>query len=260
MVSLLVLTGTMIQGCSAKNDQELSQTKNIFGNDDRWVASSNISSVSYPYSTIGKLYLNGPGSCTATLVGPKLIVTAAHCVRSSTGGLIPNIYFYLGFHQGSYPAAAIVVDGKMGNYSSSDAAKAKNDWAVLLLDRDLGSTYGYMNLTAWATDDIPDFHPVQLAGYSVDGGTGQGGQVLTVDSGCQTRGTEEFSRIAHDCDIFGGASGGPMFEMKGSTAWISGIQSTEYNSVTAVEYTYSQRNTAVDTTEAYAALLTLWNR
>lgn len=34
----------------------------------------------YPYRAVGKLYIDGGGTCSASVIGPNIIVTAAHCV------------------------------------------------------------------------------------------------------------------------------------------------------------------------------------
>jgi V8-like Glu-specific endopeptidase len=80
----LILTAA---GSGCREAESTSQAKNFFGPDDRIVVSSDNQSVEYPYNLIGKIFVAGGGRCTATLVGPKLILTAAHCVVDAAGKL-----------------------------------------------------------------------------------------------------------------------------------------------------------------------------
>ncbi|RSS57409.1 hypothetical protein EF909_15735 [Streptomyces sp. WAC01280] len=71
--------------------------------------------------TVGRLYAlsgvgGGPGACTATVVGIRTVITAAHCVRTSAEGSSAraaawdrNLYFVPGYQGGSGPHGGFTV-------------------------------------------------------------------------------------------------------------------------------------------------------
>lgn len=72
----------------------------------------------YPYRAIGKLYFdtpNGPAYCTASVIGPDLIVTAARCIMDTTSDTIYNNFAFCPAARGSvcpfgsYPWAGILL-------------------------------------------------------------------------------------------------------------------------------------------------------
>ena len=61
-----------------------------------------------PWRTIGQLILPGNSSRTATLVGPRLLLTAAHCLTDDGVTLIMPEVFYAGNDDQGYIASANV--------------------------------------------------------------------------------------------------------------------------------------------------------
>ncbi|WP_052499827.1 trypsin-like serine peptidase [Streptomyces vietnamensis] len=71
--------------------------------------------------TVGRLYASsgvggGSGACTATVVGTRTVITAAHCVRTPTGGAPAraaawdqNLFFVPGYEGGAGPHGGFTV-------------------------------------------------------------------------------------------------------------------------------------------------------
>ncbi len=53
----------------------------FFGNDDRVL----VDPTQYPWSLVGAIKFDDEASCTATLIGPDVLVTAAHCINRPSG-------------------------------------------------------------------------------------------------------------------------------------------------------------------------------
>ena len=190
--------------------------ENTFARDDRQF----VTSVERPWSSVGKLNTG----CTATLIDARLVVTAAHCILDPRGNWMANAYvFYPNLIRGQARDAARATFVWYGTRTPLDGASAADqDWAILLLDRDLGA-YGWMG--------IKDYSPapgdkVTLVGYSVDADQGK---TATAHVDCNVRAVSD-GDFLHDCDMSRGASGGPLW----SYAWsaddpsIVGVQSVEW--------------------------------
>jgi protease YdgD len=79
-----------------------------------------------------------------------------------------------------------------------------HDWAFLVLNDNLGDTYGWMGTNQ---NYNYDNGYVNMAGYS---GNFMNGQTAGVHINCNFRGPSE-GFVLHDCDSSRGSSGGPMF-------------------------------------------------
>ncbi len=93
-----------------------------------------------PFRAVGRLDLGGRGFCTATLIGVRLVLTAAHCVLDADGRPVPpeTLAFSAGLSDGLAVAErrgrqVAVAEGY--DPARSDLANLAADVALVALDR-----------------------------------------------------------------------------------------------------------------------------
>lgn len=130
--------------------RKMSETR-IGGVDDRveWYMHE------YPYSAIGRLHVtsevpfNKTNICSGSLVGPRHVMVARHCVNSESLQVVRKATFAPNYFNGSRHGESFVthvimpdrIDGGIYCYES-------NDWAILVLADRLGDKYGYLGAKA----------------------------------------------------------------------------------------------------------------
>jgi protease YdgD len=153
----------------------------------------------------------GGATCTAALVAPSILLTAAHCVfnPSSHQPAAPgSLHFKLGYANGHFDAEAngtrvitnndydpILPIGSMGK-----------DWALVQLDSPIGSPNRFLPLRGQAPDIGAS---VMLGGYSKDHV-----EELMADRDCHVLGLmsdhDGYPLIRHSCTATHGVSGAPL--------------------------------------------------
>lgn len=82
----------------SNNDNSVAdQTTLFFGKDDRTAITS---STEWPWQAIGQIETASGNLCTATLISPRLALTAGHCVLAPPGKIDPAIALRFISHNG----------------------------------------------------------------------------------------------------------------------------------------------------------------
>jgi protease YdgD len=182
-----------------------SALKNVFGSDDRVPLTSD----QYPYRTIGRVLSKTGETCTGTLVGRDLVLTAAHCIMDPATKKLQNGGFFT--FQANFRGGSSSEDVAISWYywGTNDPSSTRGqDWALLRTARPIGERLGYLGFKQYPIDRFPSRFTV--AGYS---GDFYNGMTAGMHVGCGQRGIDtNGGLILHDCDTTRGSSGGPVLD------------------------------------------------
>lgn len=172
------------------------------------------------YEAVGRLDIGPDNYCSAVLIAPDLLLTAAHCLVGAQGApvAIGSLVFRAGLRDGQSVAErtarrAVIhpnyVPGRIG------AANVRNDVGLVELDAPIPAATAAPFAVA-----VPGAGAVSVVSYA----RGRS-EALSRQASCQVLGRSG-GLLAFDCDVTFGASGAPVFDTGGGRPRIVSLVSS----------------------------------
>lgn len=167
---------------------------------------------SYPFRAFGLLRTEN-GSCSATVIGPYTVITAAHCVYSHENGWANETVFYPGANgQGNFPyrgyryRETTILSGYINNYEGYYGSVVPWDLAVINTWEAVGDNVGWIG---YSTNYGSDFRAYNV-GYP-----GDKPYATMWRDRCNVSNIEtDTPRFVHYCDTKPGSSGSSMYSYR----------------------------------------------
>ncbi len=200
-------------------DENGEASRQVLNGDDRVQITS---TKKYPFRTFGLLQSEGTdgafGTCSATLIGPKTIVTAAHCLYNhDKGGWNKDFLFAPGLNgMDDAPFGVVswedayILQGYIDNYQGFYGSVVPWDLGVVILDQPIGDQVGWLGFGH--VPNLGDFD-ANIIGYP---GDKPAGTMWRATCNVTAADVEELN-LFYDCDTYPGSSGSSIYDYNPQT-------------------------------------------
>lgn len=200
---------------------------------------------------VGVVFMGSYVGCTGTLIGPRVVLTAGHCMPSNTGYQVSDVLigsknWYQDLYGDMDDGAELVAVEEWVEYPSSQATY---DVGLLFLDRDAKKADPRPIALECILDHLENGAKAQIVGFGVTSETGGGYNVLlneaeteVVDKSCKENVIDGIYTGCHDnvrpggelaaggngTDACYGDSGGPLYLKTPDGDFVVGVTSRAF--------------------------------